>query len=544
MPPRITLPPPNAALVALVAVFILPGLAGHDLWKSQDAIALGVVHSMAQEGDLVVPRIAGMPWLYDQPLYHWVAFFCGKLFGAFLPFHAAARLASGLFVAAAFALIYRAGRDWSDAGLDRTTGCAALLLLLGSVGLLVHAHEALPELASLAAMCGALAALPYAARRPIAAGIAFGAALGLAFLSGTWVAPAALGVAVLIGHVACPEWRAPRGVVFLFIALIVGAAVAASWPLVLAARAPDAYHEWRIILAEREGTVGENFRHFFGTASWFTWPAWPLAIWSAWSLRWRWREARLLVPALAIILMIVGSIGWGPPADENLVPLLAPLAFFAVQGIFTLRRGAAAALDWFGALTFAIFAALVWLAYIAMLTGVPAPIARNFARIAPGFVMPLRPLELAFALVLAAGWVYLVFYTAASPLRSLARWAAGIVLLWGTFAALWMPWVDYQKSYRGVALQLKNRIPARVSCVAERNLGVSQAAALDYHGGIRTQGYDPLKPAACPLVLVQGSPQHELDAPSASGGLRWRKVADVGRPGDRSERYRLYRLEK
>ena len=326
--------------------------------------------------------------------------------------------------------------------------------------------------------------------------------------------------------------------------MMVGVAVAVSWPVVLAARAPDAYHEWRIILAERDGTVGENLRHFFGTASWFTWPAWPLALWSARSLRSRWRDARLLVPALAIVLMIVGTITWGPPQDENLVPLLAPLAFFAAQGIFTLRRGAAAALDWFGALTFGIFATLVWLAYVAMLTGVPGPIARNFARMAPGFVMPLRPLELAFALVLAALWVYLVFYTTASPLRSLARWAAGIVLLWGTFAALWMPWVDYQKSYRPVALQLKSRLPARVSCVAERNLGVSQAAALDYHGGIRTQGYDPLKPAACPLVLVQGSPQHELDAPPASGGLHWRKVADVGRPGDRSERYRLYRLEK
>jgi len=89
----------------------------------------------------------------------------------------------------------------------------------------VHAHEALPELASLAAMCGALAALPYAARRPVPAGLAFGAALGLAFLSGTWIAPAALGVTVLIAHAACPEWRTPRAVIFLLLATMVGAAV-------------------------------------------------------------------------------------------------------------------------------------------------------------------------------------------------------------------------------------------------------------------------------------------------------------------------------
>ena len=47
-----------------------------------------------------------------------------------------------------------------------------MLVLLGSVGLMVHAHEALPELACLAALCGALAVLPHAARRPLPAGVA------------------------------------------------------------------------------------------------------------------------------------------------------------------------------------------------------------------------------------------------------------------------------------------------------------------------------------------------------------------------------------
>jgi hypothetical protein len=42
------------------------------------------------------------------------------------------------------------------------------------------------------------------------------------------------------------------------------------------------------------------------------------------------------------------------------------------------------------------------------------------------------------------------------------------------------------------------------------------------------------------LLLVQGSPKQELDAPGAG----WVKLADVGRPGDRGERYRLYRLVK
>jgi hypothetical protein len=39
---------------------------------------------------------------------------------------------------------------------------------------------------------------------------------------------------------------------------------------------------------------------------------------------------------------------------------------------------------------------------------------------------------------------------------------------------------------------------------------------------------------------VQGSPQHEFDAP----GPGWSKLADVGRPGDKGERFRLYRFGK
>jgi len=548
MLPRLNLPPPPAGLAVMGLAFILPGLAFHDLWKTQDAIALGIVHGMAVSGDLVVPRLAGVAWLQDQPLYHWVALLFGKLFGWAIEFHSAARLASGAFVAAAFLFIYRAEREWTvvddDPDARRTAAGAAFLILLGCVGLIMHAHEAFPELASLAAMAGALLALTYATTHPLAAGAAFGVALGVAFLSASWVAPVGLAIAVAAAHFVSPEWRTRNHFAFLAIALVIALLLAASWPLALAARSGDLFAQWWSTVSVRQGTPGANLRHFFATASWFTWPAWPLALWSAWSLRRRWRELRLFVPAVAVLAMTVLFIVWGPPSDENLVPLLAPLSLLAAHGVFTLRRGAVGALDWFGVLTFAFFAAFVWVGYVAMLTGLPGPMARNLARIAPGFAAEVQPLSLLIALVLIVAWLYLIFFTPFSPMRSVARWAGGMVLLWGTVAMLWMPWIDYQRSYRWVALQLNGHLPVNVPCLAGRGLGVSQAAALDYHGGIRTQPYDPVKPTACALVLVQGRPGDELDAPASTGKVQWTKLADVGRPGDRGERYRLYRLER
>ena len=238
---------------------------------------------------------------------------------------------------------------------------------------------------------------------------------------------------------------------------------------------------------------------------------------------------------------MLAAIGfWGPPQDVNLIMLLPPLALLAAQGALVLRRGAAGALDYFSVLGFGFFAFVVWFSWLATLANLPPRWANNFYKVAPGFVFEFKPLWVLVALALLAGWLYVVFYSMRSPVRSLARWAGGVVLLWGTFSMLLMGWADHQKSYRSVALQLRSKIPVDAGCIAQRSLGISQAAALDYHAGIRPRPFDALPASGCRLLIVQGSPASEFDGP----GPDWVKLADVGRPGDKSERYRLYRQQK
>jgi 4-amino-4-deoxy-L-arabinose transferase-like glycosyltransferase len=537
--PTLRLPLPPAGLALMALAFALPGLAGHDLWKSHDAIGLGIVHDMAKSGEWLVPRVSGWTWLNDPPLYHWVALAFGSLLQFLVEFHSGARLASGLFVLGAFWLIYRAARDWIPHD-KQATPAAALLLLLGSVGLLVHAHEAVPELATLAALCGALAALARAGTQPLGAGMAFGAALGAGLLSSHWVAPAALFIATAAAHFVCPAWRTRSAVLFLAVSALIAGVMAALWPFALGSRSAELFAQWWAATSQPQGSFGASLRYFVNTGGWFAWPAWPLALWTAWSLRRRWREPQLFVPAATVLLMLPGLAVWGQTQSVTLIPILAPLALLGVQGVHTLRRGAVAALDWFGLVTFAFFAGLVWLGYLAMMTGLPPRVGNNFAKSAPAFVPEFNLLYFLVAVALTLGWISLMFFTAYSPTRSIARWAAGIILLWGTFAMLWMPWADYQKSYRSVALQLRSRIPVDAACIAQRGLGVPQAASLDYYADIRPRAFDFGRPRACPLLLVQGSPQHEFDAPGAG----WTKLADVGRPGDKSERFRLYRSVK
>jgi 4-amino-4-deoxy-L-arabinose transferase-like glycosyltransferase len=444
---------------------------------------------------------------------------------------------------AALWFLYLAARHSAPAGSEvsvrRGAGAAATLLLVGSIGLIVHAHEAVPDLASLAAMCAALAFLSFSSRKPLRNGLAFGASLGIAFLSTGPLVPAVIGTTALLAHLACDEWRSARALRFLVPAAVAFAVIAASWPLVLYLRAPEIAQSWWFEATHARGEFWPNLRYYLSVASWFAWPAWPLALWSAWNLRREIRSHRIFVPLAAAVLALPAIAWLGPQQDINAIALLAPLALLGAHGVARLRRGATNALDWFGVMTFGFFTALVWVAYIAMYSGVPPKIANNFFRTAPGFTAHFELLPFVVALALTLAWLYLAFFTAPSPTRGVTRWATGVALLWGTFAMLLMPWADHIRSYRGVALQLKASIPAGAACIAQSELATPQRAALSYHAGIRTE---PLRARRvselpkCRYLIVQGSPKEER-----SPGPGWRKIAEASRPADRGERYRLYR---
>ncbi|HXZ50580.1 MAG TPA: hypothetical protein VEH51_01135, partial [Burkholderiales bacterium] len=460
MLPRLALPPSLAVLALIALAFVAPGLLGHDPWKTYDVISIEVVHRMQLSGDWLVPQVAESRWLADPPLFYWAGLACARAFAGLLGFHQAVRLASGAFVLAALALAYVAARDFAPQAEERRAAAAAApLFIIGAVGLIVHAHEALPDLAAMAAVCGGFAALAHAARRPLVMGAAFGAALGIAFLASGFVVPVALGVAALVAHLVCGEWRTRRGAAFLGVSALVTLALAASWPLALWQRSPKLLAEWWSLTTGSQGSFVPNAEYFLVAASWFAWPAWPVAGWAVWSQRRRWREPRVFVP-LATALATLAAISLaGPPLEINSLPLVAPLALLAAGGVPRLRRGAANALDWFGVMTFGFIAALIWFGYVATLTPLLPTIAHNFAKLAPGFVAHFAPLPFVAALAVTLAWLYLAFFTPPSPTRGITRWAAGVALLWSTLSFLLLPWADYVKSYRSVALQIRAHLP-------------------------------------------------------------------------------------
>src|SRR4030095_1218130 len=117
---------------------------------------------------------------------------------------------------------------------------------------------------------------------------------------------------------------------------------------------------------------------------WFLWPGWLLALWTLWRWRHHLTYRHIAVPSVGVAVGLLAAMSMGA-SDRALllaVPGIAVLAAFALP---TLKRSTGAAIDWFSVFFFSLLALAVWLIYIAMQAGVPAKVAANVAKLAPGF---------------------------------------------------------------------------------------------------------------------------------------------------------------
>jgi 4-amino-4-deoxy-L-arabinose transferase-like glycosyltransferase len=528
-------PPAGASLAVLCALYLLPGLIGHDPWKPDDATHFGVVYALLSDGDWLTLRLAGEAYFDNQPLYYWVAALCAKLFGWLVPLHDAARLATGLFGALLLVAMAGAAREFYG---ENTSGAGALLTV-GCLGLLVHIHEVQPQIAVLAASAGVYFGLAAIERRFFAGGVIAGASMGLGFLAGGLYALALMLPLVILAPVACRSLRTREGLAGVMLALLLGAAIIAAWLGLLNQLRPKAYGLWwaqELAGLKPNADSQRVLMGFLALLPWFAWPALPLMFWTLWRRRKALNVPGVVLPAVGfgITLTLVSSTQ--EARSVNALPLLVPLALLATPAVATLRRGAANAYDWFAMMTFTLFAVLIWLGWVAMLTGWPPRLARQFAKLEPGFALQFSLPAFVAVLVLTLAWLWLIFASPRSPERGNVHWAAGVTLMWCLVMALWLPWIEYGKSYRGLSQSLARTLAKQGSCVLGRDIGEAQRASFHYFSGIVTRRESA---ADCRLLLVQSSGR----GPEQNPGAGWRKIWEERRPGDRNESFRLYRKE-
>ena len=531
---RIPLPLHGWPLVGLALAFLLPGLIGHDPWKTVDAIGIGVVHQMLTTQNWLTPQLAGEPFLQDGPIYFWVAALFAKLLSFALPVHEGARFASTFFVVLALLWVRLAAREL----YGKNEGDLSMLALLGSVGLMWHAHYAAPEMAMLAGLAGAYYGLCISHRRPVKGGVFFGIGCSLAFLAKGLPGLAQPLLAAILVLPLCAEMRRRDFAYAVGLGLLILLPCAAIWPWLVLQQDPEYFRQWwawQISNISNPPTL-EEFIALFKTISWAAWPIWPLTIWAAFSSRRSVKDPAYTVPLLGVAICLLLLMFMHSPNELDVLALLIPLSIPAGSAAVRLRRGAANALAWFAIMTFSMAAIFLWLMWFAAMSGMPEKLSSNVFRLAPGFEFSFQWIAFIAAVLMTVGWLVLILRSERSTLRSLTHWAAGMTLCWGLAATLWLDWIDYGRSYSAVAEAARKQLPRHYACIESRGLGISQRAAFDYHAGIVTKRLEVHGKTNCPYLLVES----RTDEARAKVGAEWRLIWTGSRPRDR-ERYRLYR---
>ncbi|HUL40704.1 MAG TPA: hypothetical protein VLV32_02175 [Burkholderiales bacterium] len=527
-----------AATCLFCLAWILPGLLGHEPWKPDEPGTFGVVLHIYNTGDWLVPALAGEPYMDKPPLFYLTAALFAKVFSSLLPLPDAARLASGFYMALTLIFIGMCGQVLYGRG----KGTMTALIFMGSVGLLVRAHQLISDLGLLAGFALCLFGLSLNQKRPLVAGLVTGTGIGIGFMCRGTLAPIVAVISCLLLPVFFKSWRNRKYVLCLLLAVIAAAPWLIIWPIALYQRSPELFRQWFWVsdLGRLYGFAPygkePSALYFLKTVPWFAWPALPLALWTLW----QGGRKGLAKPEIQLPLMLIAVLFIALSLDTDVhdldaLPFLLPLALLATPALETLRRGAASALDWFGIMTFGLLAGCLWLGWFSLMTGHPAWIATSLAGYLPGYSLPFNMFHFLVGVAFTLGWFALISRIGRSNRRAIINWAGGMTMVWVLAMTLWLPWLDVSKNYRWMFTSLQQSLPSHYRCVTSRNLGETQRAMLEYYAGIITQRSDVTGTIDCDLLLIQGRAQEQ-----PSVGADWEKIWQGSRPGDNYERYYLY----
>ena len=559
-----TLALPRWALFGLGLLYILPGLIGRDLWK-EDAASFGIMWSMAQGGlhDWLSPNVAGLPLADEGPLAFWLGAVCIKLFGWLLGGAMAARMSNiGIFVIGTMSVwyaVFHLGRrpeaqplrlafggqpEPDDYG--RTLADTAMLVYLGCLGLLMFSHETLAV-----TLQGSLVAFfMYRAVRYVEApcprnAILIGLALGALTLTRGLPAP----VALLLALLACSRFLAMplvRTLAHMGLACVAAALIAAIWIVPASLMMAPEGNPVAAWLRWNSSQVGlptwTSIKTFLRTGIWFFWPAWPFAGWAIYAWRRQDHLLHIVLPLFFVCALTLLLICDPAPENGDLLKLLPPLAIMAAFGLPTMKRGAINAIDWFSVMVLTMLSAILWLFWVAKLTGWPEKLANNLLKRLPGFEPEFSAPAFIVALCATVGWIFLVQWRVSRQpsvlWRAVVLSSGGLIMLWVMLLTLFLPDVNYSKTYASVAREVAAKVPAG-SCI-DTNVGLPQRASFAYYADLpfSRPGQKP-----CEVYLLQDSVKVKDDREKMlpQGVAQWKILWEGRRPSDRDERFRLYR---
>jgi 4-amino-4-deoxy-L-arabinose transferase-like glycosyltransferase len=263
-----------------------------------------------------------------------------------------------------------------------------------------------------------------------------------------------------------------------------------------------------------------------------------LAIWTLWRWRRQYNSLHVALPLLFVGVAVVSMLFTGT-SDRALLlglPAMATLAAFALP---TLERRLSALIDWFTLFFFSVVGLLIWGIWITMQTGTSSQSIMLVNKLVPGYEPSFSWLPFLVAILGTLSWVYLVLWRVGrhrtAMWKSMVLPAGGTALCWLLLMTLWLPILDFARSYAPLVQRVSETI-GKQSCVQIVGLSPGQAAAFAYHGSMNLQLLT--SDEKCTWLIVDADVESSL---STLNMAPWRFVTKVRRPTDDNEDVLLYR---
>lgn len=558
---------PRAVLVLAGVVYILAGLFFRDPWKTDDVVGLATMLSAVNSADItawLLPRIGSLTYTHDGPLITWAGALSIHLFAPFFELFTtpldAAIIASRLPNLLWFALMassvwygtYLLGRrpepqplalpfggEPSVRDYGRMIADAALLLIMATIGIIWRMHETSAVPAQLAFQALSFYAIARMLDRPVSGAITLGISLAAVFLARGWLGVLPVLLAVILCFRPGSDLYPHRK--WLVASLAITGIIALLWWLPAHWYGKYWIQQWWRWHTNQLGWPALS--HLAGVARdlpWFLWPVWPFSLFALW--RWRgWLAAPHIRVPLMFAVVPLAFILFVPSASEPEFSLLAvPGAVLAAFALPTLRRGLVNALDWFSVMCFSLASATVWLGWAAQQSGWPPKIAHNIARQTAGYDITLSWPAIAIAFMGTLSWLILVRWRVMRHPKALWRGtvlsASGLLVTWLLLVTLWMPALDYARSYRAVSAELAHVLDTHRQpndCLRALNVGSGQRASFAVFDGL-----DLTFNTRCRFILQQTS-QADVATQSVFTPENVKVIWQGKRQADRHEMFRL-----
>jgi 4-amino-4-deoxy-L-arabinose transferase-like glycosyltransferase len=553
-----------ALLIGLLLLYALLGLFARDPWKTDDVVGLATMLTAASQGGWtwLFPHIGGASLPEFSPLSTWIGGIFVEILGSTVSPIVAARLSTlALMLVTAFALWYASylasrrpeaqpvalpfGGGPKEPEYGRLLADMSVLFLLATVGILLRTHETSEAPTILACQAFALLGAMRLTDKPSQGTLILGAAIAGGFLTGGTMVGLPLWVATLIIILPKTALSGHRKRVALALASAI-LAVFLWWLLVRLVNPVWATEWWFWNRPQLEITYLERHLDAWRDLPWFLWPTWPLALLALWNWRKQGLAPHVWIPGVFALVQLINILLTPDPGDMEYMALSIPCAMLAAFSVPTLRRAVVNTLDWFALMVFSVAVVLVWLGWVTQQTGWPGALAQNIARQTVGYDSAVSWGAFAMALVISLVWVGATVWRL--RLHPKFAWrgallsALGLTCTWILLVLLWLPTVDYVRSYRPMAVEIRqaidgaNQQAGQFQCVQASGLTLGPRASLYVFEGIEISRND-----TCPL-LIQQTTLERLQQGLAGFDRRARVLWTGSRGADRFDRYRVLKL--